>query len=129
MFFVLAGLTVIDFAAVARHRGDETAVIILAGVFYGMAYLCAGLGVMRRRRWGWILGVLLGVQGSYAGEVYLRALSTPPHHPWTFVRPLLLTGGAGIVILVYLLTPAAIRFFWGRTTGKHPLAATMIPST
>lgn len=127
MFLVLAGVTVIDVAAVARHAGDETTVIILAGVLYGTAYLCAGLAMMRRRRWGWVLGVLLGIQGLYVGEIYLRALTTLPHR-LAFVRPLLLTGGVGIAILVCSLTPAAIRFFWGRTAHKHlPLAATLIP--
>ncbi len=127
MFLALAGLTVIDCAAAARRGGDETAVIILAGVIYSTAYLGAGLATMRRRRWGWILGVLLGIQGLYVGEIYLRALATLPHR-LAFVRPLLLTGGVGIVILVCLLTPAAIRFFWGRTEHKQlPLAATLIP--
>lgn len=127
MFLALAGITAIDFAPAVRRGGDETAVIIVAGVIYGTAYLGVGLAMMRRRRWGWILGVLLGIQGLYAGEAYLRALATLPHR-LAFVRPLFLTGGIGIVILVCLLTPTAIRFFWRRTPARQlPLATGLVP--
>ena len=127
MFLVLAGVTVIDFAADARHPGDEIAVIILVGLLYGTAYLCAGLAMMRRRRWGWVLGVLLGMQGVYVGASLLDWW-TGLLDPWAHVLPLLYTGGVGIAILLCLLTPASIRFFWGRTAGKVPQATAILPA-
>ena len=126
MFLALAGVTVIDFAAMSRHAGDETTAILFAGVFYGAANLGAWLGTIRGRRWGWILGALVGVQGVYVGGSLLDWW-THLLDPWAHVLPLLYTGGIGIAILVCLLNPAAIRYFWGRTTGKRlPLTTALV---
>ena len=125
---LLAGIQLIDSAAVSRYGFDRIAVIILSYVGIGVAFLCAGLGMMRGRRWAWIIGVVVGLLDVYAGVVFLQAWLSEFDHGRLFV-PLILTGGVGVTIVVCLFTRAAIRFFWGRTTGKRPHAAPMIPST
>ena len=90
------------------------AVVILSDVPIGLAFLCAGLWLMRARRWAWILGVGMGLLQTYAGAMFLQAwLSEFDHGP--LFLPFILTGGVGVAVLVCSFTPAALRFFWGRT--------------
>ena len=88
--------------------------IILSDVAIGAAFLCAGVGLMRGRRWAWILGVGMGLLHAYAGAMFLQAWLSEFDHGPLFVLPFILTGGVGVAVLVCSFTPAALRFFWGR---------------
>ena len=92
-----------------------------------MGFLCAGLGMMRGRRWGWVLGVGLSLLHTYAGAMFLQAWLSEFDQGPLFV-PFILTGGVGVTVLVCSFTPASLRFFWGRTMGKElPLTTARVP--
>jgi hypothetical protein len=118
ILLVFAGVRLINDVAALRHAGYEATVFLLAVVGYAAVCTVAGIGLVRGRRWAWLLGVLLGLLGLYDGWLLVQSWSHLVD-PRAFVLPLLFIGGIGIAILACLLSPAAIRWVWAGVVGKR----------
>jgi len=81
---------------------------LLVGLGFSASRIGAGAGLVTGRRWGWVLGVLLGLMALVALALF------PPSADLAQLRAsafgLLLELGTGVVTLTCLLTPATIRW-------------------
>jgi Na+/glutamate symporter len=118
VLLVFACIRVVYDLPAFRHAGDQATVFVLASVGYAAIYTVAGIGLVRGRRWGWLLGVLLGLLGFVGGWILVQGWS-PFGVPWLVALHLLFTVGIGITIIVCLFSPSAIRWAWRGVAGKR----------
>jgi hypothetical protein len=73
--------------------------LVVAAVALGAASLAAAVGIGRRRRWGWALGIAVGVIGALTCVVYFLLVSTDlvvgvPVAAFAFIAIALVRGAA-----------------------------------
>jgi hypothetical protein len=108
LLIVVGCLLAVWWTAMARHGGDEAAAIAVSGLGMGAAYALVGLGCIRGNRWAWGFAVALAVWPLIVDLTLFRAIERS-HQPGD-VSPLVFELLAGLVSLIWLLSPATLRW-------------------
>ncbi len=102
------------------------AVVFVSIGCFAAVRIVAGIGLMIGRRWGWVLGCVLGVLDLVAAYPLLQAASdVRGFRP--VARPFLIDLCSGIALLFCLLTPATVRWVFGHTPST-PAREPTLPS-
>jgi hypothetical protein len=109
------------FLAIRLREGETVAVVLASIACFAAVRIVAGIGLMIGRRWGWVLGCLLGVLDLVAAYSLWQATPGVPGFQ-SVARPFLIDLSGGTALLICLLTPATIRWVLGHVPSAHPLA-------